>query len=74
MALTATEIDRMLSVKEAADLIGMKPQTLDKWRMQGNQAAPGFVRIGRSCRYKLSTLKTWMDGQQDRYSNHQEAA
>jgi len=74
MAPTTVEIDRMLSVKEAAALIGMKGQTLDKWRMQGNPAAPAFVRIGRSCRYKLSTLRAWMDNQQDRHSNHQEAA
>ena len=69
MAPIQTEIDRMLSVKEAAELIGMKSQTLDKWRMQGNPAAPAFVRIGRNCRYKASTLRTWMDNQQDRHCN-----
>jgi hypothetical protein len=74
MAPTTAEIDRMLTEKEAGALIGMQAQTMAKWRMSGNPKAPAFVKIGRSCRYKLSTLKTWMDNQQDRFSNHQAAA
>jgi len=69
MALAATEIDQMLPVKDAAELIAVKPQTLDKWRMNGNPNAPAFVRIGRNIRYKASTLRAWMAGQQDRHSN-----
>ena len=74
MAPITEEIDRMLSVKEAAALIGMRPQTLDKWRSAGNPNAPAFCRVGRSCRYKLSTLRAWMANQEDRFSNHKKAA
>lgn len=74
MAPTTQEIDRMLTEKEAGALIGMQAQTMAKWRMTGNPAAPKFVKIGRSCRYKLSTLKKWMESQQDRHSNYQAAA
>jgi predicted DNA-binding transcriptional regulator AlpA len=60
MAPTIEEMDRMLTEKEAGALIGMKPQTMAKWRMAGNPNAPAFCRVGRSCRYKLSTLRQWM--------------
>ena len=65
MAQTTEEIDRMLTEKEAGALIGMKPQTMAKWRMAGNPNAPSFVRIGRSCRYKLSTLRKWMESRKE---------
>lgn len=65
MAPTTEEVDRMLTEQEAAPLIGVKPQTLAKWRMSGNPDAPSFCRIGRNCRYKLSTLKAWMAGREE---------
>jgi predicted DNA-binding transcriptional regulator AlpA len=65
MAPYQEEIDRLLTEQEAAPLIGVRPQTMCKWRMQGNPDAPKFIKIGRSCRYKLSTLKEWMASRQE---------
>lgn len=60
-----SDIDKLLSEQEAAPFIGVKPQTLAKWRMNGNPDAPTFVRIGRNCRYKLSTLRAWMASREE---------
>jgi predicted DNA-binding transcriptional regulator AlpA len=59
------EPDRLIDEKEAAGMIGMQRQTLAKWRMTGNPAAPPFVRVGRSCRYKLSTIQAWIAAQSE---------
>jgi excisionase family DNA binding protein len=46
--------DRLVSRREAAQLLGLQPQTLAKWAMTG-KILP-VVRIGRSCRYRLSDV------------------
>ena len=58
-------MDRLIDEKEAAAMIGMQRQTLAKWRMNGNPDAPPFVRVGRSCRYKLSTIQAWISAQDE---------
>jgi predicted DNA-binding transcriptional regulator AlpA len=74
MAPFQEELDRLLDEKEAAALLGFRPQTLAKHRMSGNPNAPAFCKIGqRAVRYKLSTLKAWIAAQQDRHSNQQAA-
>lgn len=73
MAPTAEEIDRLLNEAEAAGLIGVQKQTMAKWRMSGNPDAPPFCKIGRSCRYKLSTLKKWIASRKDISSTQQAA-
>lgn len=63
------DFDKLLTEREAAPLVGVQMQTLAKWRMQGNPDAPPFVKVGRSCRYKLSTLKAWIDRLEDTNCN-----
>lgn len=65
MTPTREELDRLIDEKEAAPMIGVKRQTLAKWRMSGNPDAPPFVKVGRSCRYKLSTIKAWIASRQE---------
>jgi predicted DNA-binding transcriptional regulator AlpA len=59
------DVDRLMDEKEAATMLGMQRQTLAKWRMNGNPDAPPFVRVGRSCRYKLSTIQAWILAQDE---------
>ena len=57
---------RLLRDKEAADLLGIAPQTLRKSRMDGmllSVPAPKAIYIGRSVRYKLATLMEWVEQQ-----------
>lgn len=47
-----------LKPEEAADYLGIAPQTLANWRYQGG--GPRFIKAGRNVRYDASTLQQWM--------------
>jgi predicted DNA-binding transcriptional regulator AlpA len=52
----------LLTGPETARYLGIKPQTLRKWRLTGH--GPPFVRIGDSPRsrvaYRLSDIEAWV--------------
>ena len=52
----------LLSGPETARYLGIKPQTLRKWRLTGH--GPPYVRIGDSPRsrvaYRLSDIEAWV--------------
>jgi predicted DNA-binding transcriptional regulator AlpA len=52
----------LLSSPEAARYLGIAPQTLRKWRLQGK--GPRYVRLGDSPRsrvmYRLADLEVWL--------------
>jgi len=48
-----------LSRTQAAAYIGMKPNTLDKWRYQGE--GPRFLKLGSAIRYERSDLDAYLD-------------
>ena len=49
-----------LTTEEAAPVLGVKPKTLEGWRVAGR--GPAFCKVGRRCTYKLSDLVAFMDG------------
>ena len=55
---TATELERLLTPREAADFLRVSESWLAKARMRGD--GPPFVKIGRSIRYRQSDLVRWM--------------
>jgi predicted DNA-binding transcriptional regulator AlpA len=56
---TATD-DRLLTRKQAAEVIGFQAQTLAKWTWEGRADRPPEVRIGRAVRYRASALARWI--------------
>ncbi|NMZ47042.1 helix-turn-helix transcriptional regulator [Pseudomonas oryzihabitans] len=46
---------------QAADIIGIKPTTLEIWRIHGK--GPAFRKFGRSIRYVKSEVVAWLDSQ-----------
>lgn len=54
--------DQLLTDKQAADLLGLKPQSLRKLRWMGG--GPAFCRLTRSARgqvrYRLGALRAWI--------------
>lgn len=54
-----TKIDERLTAEQAAEYIGVQPQTLAAWRSTGRYDLP-FVRAGRAIRYRKSDLDAWM--------------
>lgn len=49
-----------LTTDEAAPVLGVKPKTLEGWRVTGK--GPQFCKVGRRCTYRLADLLAFMDG------------
>jgi predicted DNA-binding transcriptional regulator AlpA len=50
--------ERLLTAKDAADLLRLSPSWLAKARMRGD--GPPYVKLGRSVRYGEDALHQWM--------------
>ena len=50
---------RYLSTERAAQLLGVAPATLLKWRSR--RRGPPFVKLGRRVVYNESVLRAWAD-------------
>jgi excisionase family DNA binding protein len=59
---TSIGIQRLLTPKEAADLLRVSMSWLAKARMRGD--GPPYIRIGRSIRYSEAALHQWMKSRQ----------
>ena len=53
-------LNDLLDQNEAAQLLHVTPGTLSVWRSTGRYSIP-FVKVGRSVRYRLSDLNSWID-------------
>ena len=51
--------DRLLTVAELADYLGVPVATLYQWRYRG-EGPPGF-RVGRHLRYRWSDIQQWIE-------------
>lgn len=50
---------KLLTRREAAELLGVKPQTLATWHVTGRYNLP-VVKVGRAARYRLADLEKWI--------------
>jgi len=48
-----------ITTPQAAEYLGMKPQTLEAWRCRGG--GPKFAKLGRAVRYRQSDLDAWIE-------------
>jgi predicted DNA-binding transcriptional regulator AlpA len=60
-------ISRPLTEGEAAELIGVKPQTMAVWRSKGT--GPPYLKTGRSIRYRPEDIKEYLQQHLVRTSN-----
>jgi hypothetical protein len=51
--------DPLISTKTTAGILGIKQDTLKKWRAR--KKGPEYVRVGRSIKYRLSVLQKFFD-------------
>lgn len=59
--MTATDFPpKLLTEAQAAEILGIKPQTLTVWRCTRRHELP-HIKVGRAVRYRLSDLMTWLD-------------
>lgn len=54
-----TGLSKLLNRREAAEYLGVKPQTLATWTCTGRYGLP-VVKVGRSVRYRLADLDAWI--------------
>jgi excisionase family DNA binding protein len=52
-------LPKLLTRKEAAEVLGVRPETLAVWHCTGRYTLP-VVKVGRSCRYRLADLESWL--------------
>lgn len=53
--------DRLLTRRQAAEILGLQPQTLARWKWEGREDRPQEVRVGlRAVRYRTSDLVRWI--------------
>lgn len=58
LPLGLPECDRLLNVKQVAELTGMSVAYLNRARIYGLDAPP-FVKISKAVRYRLNSVSEW---------------
>lgn len=53
--------DRLLTVKDLADYLGVPVATIYAWRYRG-EGPPGF-RVGRHIRFRRADIEQWIERQ-----------
>lgn len=51
--------NELLTTAQAAELLGIKKNTLEYWRLQGK--SPVFLKIGKNVRYEKSEIVTFLE-------------
>ncbi len=54
-------MDELLNSEQAAQILGIKPQSLAVWRLHGENLP--FVKVGRLVRYRRSDIEKWLEAQ-----------
>ena len=58
--------DRLITTKQLADMFEVAENTITRARVYGTGQFPPYIKVGKSVRYRLSTVKAFLDGQQER--------
>jgi len=53
--------DRMLKEKQAAEMLGVSPNTLRTWRSRPPVNAPRHTKVGRCIRYSENELRRYIE-------------
>lgn len=56
--------DRLMTLSEVSDLLGVPIATLYGWRYRGE--GPRGYKIGRLVRYRRAAVEAWIESQADR--------
>lgn len=51
----------LLTTAEAAQVLGVQPQSLAVWRLRGENLP--FIKVGRLVRYRRSDVEKWLEAQ-----------
>lgn len=53
-------LKRLLSEREAADILNVKPNTLAAWRCTKRVEGPRYVKMGGAVRYPMAELEAFI--------------
>ncbi|QGM99649.1 helix-turn-helix transcriptional regulator [Methylocystis parvus] len=53
------QAERLVDEAGAAEILQISARTLQAWRMKGG--GPRYVRVGRSVRYSINDLNSWIE-------------
>lgn len=67
MAGNSEQLDRLLSLRETAEYLGVTEHTIYQWRYQGT--GPTGLKVGGRVRYRLSEIEAWLDANADSRPN-----
>lgn len=60
---TTVDLDELLTNEQTAALLGIRPNTLEIWRVYGK--GPAFIKMGKTrsapIRYQRSRVTEWID-------------
>ena len=51
--------NKLLNNSEAAEFLGMSPDTLPRWRWAG--IGPAYMKVGRSIKYRRADLEAFLN-------------
>ena len=72
--MSKIELDILLANRDASGVVGATPETLKISRCTGKLFgvnAPAFLKMGRSVRYRTSTLQEWLNQFEEQASTSQ---
>jgi excisionase family DNA binding protein len=52
-------LEKLLSIEEVADLLGVPKRSMYRWRTTGE--GPKGVRVGRHLRYRPESVSAWLE-------------
>lgn len=58
-----TTEDRLLTTDQLSSMLAISKSAIERDRISGTVRYPPYLKIGKSCRYRLSDVTTWLDSQ-----------
>jgi predicted DNA-binding transcriptional regulator AlpA len=62
---------KLLNTPQTAEILGLRPNTLEIWRVQGK--GPIYRKVGKLVRYSESDVLAWLDTQSRTSTSQQQA-
>ena len=61
--MVGNDVERLLTINELSEMLGIPIDTLYGWRHRGE--GPQGYRIGRHVRYRRAAVEAWLEGRLD---------
>lgn len=52
-------VEKLLTTQDVAELLGVKPGTVENWRYLGK--GPSAIKVGGAVRYRSESIQEWIN-------------